>query len=156
MLNYNDLYMGFVSLMDTEAPNFKGHPSTAIEAAENWTHIFEQFYLNMVMPIPGIANANLYPSLNIFKASMLGAIQGQQVTSQFAAMVSTLHLGVCTGVNMLGIYATTPNPVPLIMNGCFQSNSAQLTANLMATQIFTWVIPTFSIITASGAVIKWL
>ena len=81
----------------------------------------------------------------------------QVLKEQFEILVQTLHLGICTGVTMTGLYATTPPPAPLKLQHCFNSNfPTKVIANLLAMQIFIWVQTTFSVQTASGAIVKWV
>lgn len=158
MLNQNDLNKGFREIMDSDFPSFHGHFKTDIEAAQAWTNVFQTFYLNMMLPISGAANPNLYSSLNIFKNNLLGAIKSQSTVDQFERFVQTLHLGVCNGVNMLGIYVTTPPTSSLILRSCFSTKkSAAEIAMSLATKIFLYVSSTFSTMTTPPyTVIKWI
>lgn len=153
MLNYKDLYDGFIGIMD----NTDGYSENALAVAQKWTDVFQKFYTNQIMPIPGAANPNLFPSLQIFRSGLMAAMKGQIVKQQFEILVQTLHLGVCMGVTMTGIYVTTPPTAPLRLQHCFNDKlPTKAIANLLATTIFTWIQPTFSVQTASGVVIKWM
>ena len=158
MLNFNTLNTGFRELMDTDYGGFKGFSSTIPKVAHDWASVFERFYLEMILPVPGIANPNLYPSLKIFESGLLGAIQSQTVTVQLETLITTLHLGVCNGVTMLGVYATTPPPSPLILRDCFSTSfKAIQVAQMMANKIMIYVSPTFSTMVAPPfTVIKWM
>lgn len=158
MLNFQTLYNGFRSLSDSDYSEFKGYKDTYLASANDWTEVFQNFYFEMVMPIPGNANPNLFTSLNIFKSQLLNAMQSQSVIQILENAIQTLHLGVCQGVDMLGIYTTTPPPTPLKLIDCFNTN---LTANnisqQLALKIFTWISPTFSIMKVIPPVtIKWM
>lgn len=157
MLSFSDLNIGFLELMDTNYPGFKGHKQDIMQVSQDWMLVFQKFYLNMILPIPGAANSNLMPSLQIFQQGLLGAINSQSVVQMFEQLVLNLHIGVCTGVTMTGIWATTPPPQPLILQDCFNTQfSASQVANLMANKIFTWVMTTFSTQTVTGMVMKWM
>lgn len=153
MLNYKDLYDGFIGIMDNE----NGYSENLIQIAQQWTNVFQTFYLNQIMPISGAANPNLFPSLQIFQSSLIGIIKSQTWREQFEALVQTLHLGVCTGVTMTGIYITTPPPIPLKLQHCWNANlSRKAIANLLATTIFTWIQLTFSTQISFGTIVKWM
>lgn len=153
MLNYQDLYRGFLNIFE----NSKEYTENIDTVCQRWTNVFEKFYLNQMLPIPGSSNPNLYPSLQIFKNSLLGVIKSQTWNLQFEVLVQKLHLGVCTGVTMTGIYTTIPPNRPLILKHCWNCNySSRIIANKLASNIFTWVQSTSSIQTSSGVTIKWM
>ena len=153
MLNYQDLYKGFIDIFDK--PN--EYTENLQVVCQRWTNVFEVFYLNQIMPILGAANSNLYPSLQIFKNNLLGIIKSQTWHIQFEVLVQNLHLGVCMGVNMTGIYTTTPPSIPLRLQHCWKSNlSTKTIASMLASTIFSWIQLTFSIQNTSGAIIKWM
>lgn len=153
MLNYLDLYNGFINIMD----NTDGYSEDLLIMSQKWTNVFQKFYMNQIMPIPGAINPNLFPSLQIFQSNLVAAIKGQVVKQQFEILVQTLHLGVCTGVTMTGIYITTPPTAPLKLQHCFNDKlSTKVIANLLATTIFLWVQTTFSTQTSSGVIVKWI
>lgn len=153
MLNYKDLYDGFIGIMD----NANGYSENLLSIAQQWTNVFQTFYMNQILPIPGTANPNLFPSLQIFRSGLMAAMQAQTVKVQLEILIQTLHLGVCTGVTMTGIYVTTPPPTPLKLQHCFNSKfSTKVIASMLASTIFTWIQPTFSTQTSSGVVTKWL
>ena len=153
MLNYKDLYDGFLNIIE----NTNGYSENLLSVSQQWTDVFQKFYMNQIMPIPGASNPNLFPSLQIFRSGLVAAMQKQVVKQQFEILVQTLHLGVCTGVTMTGIYITTPPTAPLRLQHCFDSKlSIKVIANLLATTIFAWIQPTFSVQTSSGVIIKWM
>lgn len=153
MLNYKDLYDGFIGIMD----NTNGYSENLLSVAQQWTNVFQIFYMNQILPIPGAVNSNLFPSLNIFRSGFMSAMKAQTLKPQFETLVQTLHLGICTGVTMTGIYVTTPPSTPLKLQHCFNDKlPTKAIANLLATTIFAWIQPTFSIQTSSGAIIKWM
>lgn len=153
MLNYKDLYDGFIGIMDNE----DGYSENLVQISQQWTNVFQTFYSNQIMPIPGATNPNLFPSLQIFQSSLVGVIKAQTWREQFEVLVQTLHLGICTGVTMTGIYITTPPPTPLKLQHCWNANlSRKVIANLLATTIFAWVQSTFSTQIPSGVIIKWM
>lgn len=153
MLNYFDLYNGFIGIMD----NTEGYSENILQIAQKWTDVFQKFYMNQIMPIPGAENPNLLSSLQNFRSGLMAAIKSQTVKQQFEILVQTLHLGVCMGVTMTGIYVTTPPSTPLKLQHCFNNKfPTKVVANLLATTIFSWIQPTFSIQTLSGVVIKWM
>lgn len=153
MLNYNDLYNGFIGIMENES----GYSENLMQVAQQWTNVFQTFYLNQIMPIPGAANPNLFPSLQIFKSSLMGVMKVQTWSEQFEVLVQILHLGVCTGVTMTGIYVTTPPPTPLKLQHCWNAKfSRKIIASMLASTIFAWIQSTFSTQTSSGAIIKWM
>ena len=153
MLNYKDLYDGVIGIMD----NTEGYSENLSYIAQQWTDVFQKFYINQIMPIPGSSNPNLFSSLQVFRSGFMAAIQGQIIKQQFEILVQTLHLGICTGVTMTGIYITTPPTVPLKLQHCFNDKSStKVIANKLAITIFTWIQPTFSIQNSSGIIIKWI
>lgn len=158
MLNFKDLNDGFRALMDTDYYAFKGFKGDIRQVARDWSGVFEKFYLNMIMPIPGAANPNLYSSLKLFESGLISAINSQSVINQFEILVQNLHFGVCNGVNMTGIWVTTPPPSPLILRDCFSTSfSAAQVAQKLASKIFTWTSPTFSTMTTPPyTVMKWI
>lgn len=153
MLNYQDLYSGFLNIMD----NTENYSEDLLFISQQWTDVFQKFYINQIMPIPGSTNPNLFSSLQIFKSGFASAIQGQIIKKQFETLVKTLHLGVCTGVTMTGAYTTTPPPTPLKLQHCFNDKlSTKAIANLLAITIFIWVQSTFSVQNSSGVIVKWI
>ena len=58
MLNYKDLYDGFINIMD----NTNGYSENLLMVSQQWTNVFQKFYMNQIMPISGAANPNLFPS----------------------------------------------------------------------------------------------
>lgn len=153
MLNYNDLYSGFNKIFD----NTDEYSENLMFITQQWTNVFQKFYLNMVAPIPGVANPNLFTSLQLFQSGLLAAIKSQTVNIQFEILVQTLHLGVCMGVNMTGTFVTTPPPTPLKLQHCFNSQfPTKVISNMLASTIFLWIQPTFSVQTSSGVTIKWM
>lgn len=153
MLNYKDLYDGFIGIMD----NTNGYSENLLSVAQQWTNVFQTFYMNQILPIPGAANPNLFSSLQTFKSGLIVAMQAQIVKIQLEILVQTLHFGVCTGVTMTGMYITTPPPTQLKLKHCFNDKlSTKLIANSLAITIFTWIQSTFSIQTSSGVIIKWM
>lgn len=158
MLNSKDLNDGFRGLMDPDYFNFVGYKTDINQVAQEWANVFKNFYLNMIMPIPGAANPNLFSALNLFKIGLISAIKTQNVINQFELLVRNLHLGVCTGVTMTGIYTTTPPTNILSLRDCFSTSfSAAQVAKLLSVKIFTWIMPTFSTLVAPpNTIIKWM
>lgn len=153
MLNYKDLYDGFINIMD----NIDGYSEDLLMVSQRWTNVFQKFYMNQIMPIPGVANPNLFLSLQMFQSGLVAAMKGQVVKQQFEILIQTLHLGVCTGVTMTGIYVTTPPTTPLKLQHCFNDKlSTKAIADLLAITIFTWIQPTFSVQISSGVIVKWM
>ena len=62
MLNYKDLYDGFLNIIE----NTNGYSENLLSVSQQWTDVFQKFYMNQIMPIPGASNPNLFPSLKIF------------------------------------------------------------------------------------------
>lgn len=153
MLNYKDLYDGFLNIFDN-----KEEYSEDINIVVNkWIKVFENFYLNMILPISGKENCNLYASLEQFKIQLINIIKVQLWKEQFEIAIKNLHLGVGIGVTMTGIYSTIPPSSPLILKNCFNPNfSINQIANTLALKIFTWVSSTVSIQNSTGVIIKWM
>lgn len=153
MLNYQDLNKGFLNIFDN-----KGEYTENLQIiCQKWTNVFEDFYLNQIMPISGKQNPNLYPSLQIFKSSLLTLIKNQTWNLLFEKSVQNLHLGVCQGVNMTGVYTTTPPTFPLILKDCWRTDiSTKELSHKLALKIFNWVSYTFSTQVSSGITIRWI
>lgn len=158
MLNVKDLNDGFRGLMDSDYFDFVGYKTDINQVAQEWTNVFEKFYSNMIMPIPGISNPNLFSSLQIFKSGLISIMTSKIFLEQFELLVQNLHFGICTGVNMTGVYITTPPTVPLRLRSCFSTSfSAAQVAKLLSTKIFSWIMPTFSTLVAPpNTIIKWM
>lgn len=153
MLNSQILYNGFLNILN----NFDDFSEDLIIVSNKWANVFQNFYINQILPIPGVSNPNLFPSLEIFKSNFIAACKIHNLHIQFENIVQILHLGICTGVTMTGLYTTTPPTIPLKLQKCFNSNfKTTLIANMLSLNIFLWVQQTFSIQNSSGTIVKWL
>lgn len=153
MLSYQVLYNGFFEVIQ----NTNKYSEDLQYVSQRYENIFKNFYLQQAMPISGLANPNLFSSLQNFKLGLISSMKSQSIKTQLEILVRDLHLGICTGVNMLGVYSTVPPSVPLRLESCLNPDySIQMVSNLLASSIFNWVLLTYSIHNISGAIVKWV